>query len=73
MIMSFCCCCSVTNLCLTVCNPIKCSTPGFPVLHYLPVCSDSYALSVMLSNHLILCPPPSPPVLNLSQHQSLFL
>ena len=27
--------CSVTLLCLTLCNPIDCSTPGFPVLHYL--------------------------------------
>ena len=26
----------------------------------------------MPSNHLILCRPPSPPVFNLSQHQSLF-
>ena len=25
----------VTKLCPTVCNPIDCSTPGFPVLHYL--------------------------------------
>ena len=28
--------------------------------------------SVMPSNHLILCRPPSPPAFNLSQHQSLF-
>ena len=28
--------------------------------------------SVMPSNHLILCRPPSPPTLNLSQHQGLF-
>ena len=28
--------------------------------------------SVMLSNHLILCPPPSPFAFSLSQHQSLF-
>ena len=30
------CCCSVAKLCLTVCDPIDCSMPGFPVLHYLP-------------------------------------
>ena len=24
------CCCSVTKLCLTLCEPINCSTPGFP-------------------------------------------
>ena len=28
--------------------------------------------SVMTSNHLILCHSPSPPALNLSQHQGLF-
>ena len=28
-----CCCCSVAKLCLTLCDPMKCSRPGFPVLH----------------------------------------
>ena len=28
--------CSVTQLCLTLCNPMDCSTPGFPVHHLLP-------------------------------------
>ena len=28
-------------LCLTLCDPMDCSMPGFPVLHYLPVCSNS--------------------------------
>ena len=27
------CCCSVTQSCPTLCNPMDCSTPGFPVLH----------------------------------------
>ena len=26
---------SVTQLCPTLCNPINCSTPGFPVHHQL--------------------------------------
>ena len=30
------CFCSVTKSCPTLCNPINCSTPGFPVLCYLP-------------------------------------
>ena len=30
------CCCSVTQLCLTLCDPMDCSISGFPVLHYLP-------------------------------------
>ena len=31
-----CCCCLVVKLCLTLCNPMDCSTPGFPVLHHFP-------------------------------------
>ena len=30
-----CCYCSVTQSYPTLCNPIDCSTPGFPVLHHL--------------------------------------
>ena len=26
---------SVPKSCLTLCDPMDCSTPGFPVLHYL--------------------------------------
>ena len=29
------CCCSVAKLYPTLCNPMDCSMPGFPVLHYL--------------------------------------
>ena len=29
-------CSSVTKSCPTLCNPMDCSMPGFPVLHYLP-------------------------------------
>ena len=29
-------CCSVAKSCLTPCDPMDCSTPGFPVLHCLP-------------------------------------
>ena len=28
-------CCSVSQSCLTLCDPMDYSTPGFPVLHYL--------------------------------------
>ena len=28
-------CCSAAQSCLTLCNPMDCSTPGFPVLHHL--------------------------------------
>ena len=29
------CCCSVPQSCPTLCDPMDCCTPGFPVLHYL--------------------------------------
>ena len=29
------CCCLVTRLCLTLCNPMDCSVPSFPILHHL--------------------------------------
>ena len=52
------CSCSVGKSSLTLCDPMDCSTPGFPVLHYLWVCSNSCPLkSVMPFNHLILCHP----------------
>ena len=39
------CCCSVTELCPTLCDPMDCSTPGSSVLHYSRVCSNSCPLS----------------------------
>ena len=30
------CCCSFPKSCLTLRDPVDCSTPGFPVLHRLP-------------------------------------
>ena len=44
--------------CLTLCCPMNCNMPGFPVLHSLPEFAQKYVLElVMLSNHLILCHP----------------
>ena len=31
----FYCCCSVAQSCLTLCDPMDCSTTGFPVFHHL--------------------------------------
>ena len=62
----FCCCCSVTKSCRTLCNPMDCSTPGFPVLHYLPEFAQTHVHWVgdaILTSHPLL--PPSPPALNL--------
>ena len=33
---------SVTQLCLTLCNPTDCSTPGFPVHHQLPELAQTH-------------------------------
>ena len=49
---------SVTQLCLTLCNPMDCSTPGLPVHHQLPEFTQTNVQElVMPSNHLILCHP----------------
>ena len=36
VILTVSCCCSVSQLCLTLCDPMYYSTPGFLVLHCLP-------------------------------------
>ena len=41
----YCCCCSVAKSCLTLCNPMDCSTQGSAVLQSLGVCSNSCPLS----------------------------
>ena len=39
------CCCSVTQLHVTLCHPMDWSAPGFPVLHHLPEFAQTHALS----------------------------
>ena len=52
------CCCSVTKSCLTLWDPMDCSTPGFPVLPYLPEFAQIHVHWVVTpSNHLILSRP----------------
>ena len=49
---------SVTQSCLTLCNPRDYNMPGFPVHHQLPELSQTHVIeSVMPSSHLILCRP----------------
>ena len=52
-----CYCCSVTKACPTLCDPVDCSTPGFPVLHYLPEFAQTHVHWVGNAKHLILCCP----------------
>ena len=64
---------SVTQLCLTLCNPMDCSTPGFPIHHQLPELTQTHVHRVsdaIQPSHPLLSP--SPPAFNLSQHQGLF-
>ena len=52
------CYCSVPKSCPTLCDPMDYSTPGFPVLHYLPEFTQVHVIeSVISSKHLILCVP----------------
>ena len=37
-----CCCCSVTQSYLSLCDPMDCSTPDFPVLHHLPELAQTH-------------------------------
>ena len=64
---------SVTQLCLTLCNPMNCSTPGLAVHHQLSESTQTHVHRVgdaIQPSHPLLSP--SPPALNLSQHQGLF-
>ena len=63
MCCTICPCCliqfsSVPQSCLTLCLPRDCSTPGLPVHHQLwTLLKLMFMVSVMPSNHLILCRP----------------
>ena len=67
------CCCSVAQSCPTLCDPTDCSIPGFPVLRHLPGRAQTHVHWVddaIQPSHPLSSP--SPPALNLSQHQGLF-
>ena len=50
-------CCSVTQSCLTFCDPMDCSIPGFPVLYHLAELAQTHIHWIGDANHLILrCP-----------------
>ena len=73
LMVASCCCCSITQSCPTLCDPMDCRTPGFPVLHHLPELDQTHVHWVgdaVQPSHPLLSP--SPPAFNLSQHQGLF-
>ena len=70
----FCCSCySAAKSYLTLCDPVNCSTPGRPVLHYLPEFAQihvHWVSDAIQPSHPL--PSASPFACNLSQPQGLF-
>ena len=73
LLLWYSCCCSVAKSCLTPCNPMDCSMPGFLVLHHLLESVQTHVHwvsdAIQPSNPLL---PHSPFAFNLSQHLDLF-
>ena len=64
---------SVAQPCPTLCDPMDCSTPGFPVHHQLPELAQTHIHRVsdaIQPFHPLASA--SPPAFNLSQYQGLF-
>ena len=64
---------SVTQSCLTLCDPMNCSTPGLPVHHQLPEFTQTHVhrfSDAIQPSHPLSSPSPLSP--HPSQHQSLF-
>ena len=60
---------SATQSCSTLCNPMDCSTPGFPVHHQLPEPTQTHVHHIsdaIQPSHPLSSP--SPTAFNLSQH-----
>ena len=64
---------SVAQSCQTLCDPMVCSMPGFPVHYQLPEFIQTHVHCIgdaIQPSHPLSSP--SPPAFNLSQHQGLF-
>ena len=64
------CCYSVSQSCPTLCDPMDCIIPGFPVLYCLPEFAQTHVHwvsdAIQLSHPLL---PPSSPAFSFSQHR----
>ena len=47
------CCCSVTQSCLTLCDPMDCSTTGFPFLHHLLELAQHHSSKASVLQHSV--------------------
>ena len=67
-----CCCCSVPQSCLTLCNPTDGSTPGLPAPRHVPEFAQVHVHCIsdaIQPSHPLTS---SPSALSLPQHQGLF-
>ena len=62
---------SVTQLCLTLCDPMDSSTSGFAIHHRLPELLKLMSISQWCHPTILSLPSPSSPAFNLSQHWGL--
>ena len=70
-VWSCCSCCSFTQLCPTLWDPMDCSMPGFPVLHHPSDLAQTHVYWVSDAIQPSCLSSPSP-AFNLTQHQGLF-
>ena len=72
LIIGYYCCYSVTQSCLTLYNPMDCSTSGLPGPYHLPEFEQVHVHCIrdaIQPSHPLM---PSSSALNLSQHEGLF-
>ena len=71
-VVSHCCCFSVAKSCPTLCTPMNCSTPGFPMLHHPPKFAQTHVhwVSDVIQPSHPLSPTSALAFLNLFQHLS---
>ena len=73
------CCCSVVQSCLTLCDPMNCSTAGFPDLYHILEFAQTHVPTLeMPFNHLIshcpfLLPSVFPNIRNFSNESALLI